>query len=241
MKIIAVIPARAGSKRLPGKNIKKLGPWPLLVWSIKSALTSKEFDRVIVSTEDSAIAEIAKNHGAEVPRLRSAHLATGQAQVEDVLVEVLDWVQQDKDPFPEGIMLLQPTSPFRRKQSIIKSIALFKEHGESVVSVSPTIKIHPYWCKTLSPESELLPFMESAPDIRRTQDLPPVYQVNGLIYLAKPETLLKGKILYSEHTRALIVDDPLETIDIDTQLDWLIAETIWKDQKDQLLKDLEEF
>jgi len=235
MKIIAVIPARAGSKRLPGKNIKKLGPWPLLAWSIKGALIIKAFDRVIVSTEDPAIAETAKDHGAEIPHLRSAHLATDQAHVEDVLVEVLDWVKQDEGSLPDGVMLLQPTSPFRRKQSILKSITLFKEHGESVVSVSPT-KIHPYWCKTVSPDGELLPFTEDTPDIRRTQDLPPVYQLNGMIYLAKSDTLIQGKTLYSDHTRALIADDPFETVDIDTQLDWLTAETIWKNQKDQLLK-----
>lgn len=239
MKISAVIPARAGSNRLPGKNIKKLGPWPLLAWSIKGALNSQAFDRVIVSTEDPAIAETAKDHGAEVRRLRSAHLATDEARIEDVLIEVLDWIKQDGDPFPDGVMLLQPTSPFRRKESILKSISLFKEHGESVVSVSPT-KMHPYWCKTVSLDGELLPFRESAPDIRRTQDLPPVYQINGMIYLAKPETLTKGKTLYSEHTRALIIDEPFETVDIDTPLDWLIAETIWKDQKDRLLEYLKE-
>lgn len=82
--------------------------------------------------------------------------------------------------------------------------------------------------------------MKDSPDIRRTQDLPPVYQINGLIYLAKPETLVEGETLYSEHTQALIVDNPLETVDIDTPLDWLMAETIWKDQKDQLLKDFGE-
>ncbi len=230
MKIIAVIPARAGSKRLPGKNIKKLGPWPLLAWSIKIALASKAFDRVIVSTEDASIADVARDHGAEIPRMRSTHLATDEASAEDVLVEVLDWVQQDGASFPDGVMLLQPTSPFRGSDSILKSIALFKEYGESVVSVSPT-KIHPFWCKTVSPDGELLPFIEDAPHIRRTQDLPPAYQVNGLIYLVKPETLINGKTLYSEHTRALIVDNLFETVDIDTPLDWIIAESILKNHK----------
>ena len=117
MKIIAVIPARAGSKRLPGKNIKQLGPWPLLAWSIRSALASKAFDRVIVSTEDSKIAEIAREYGADVPHLRSPHLATDKARAEDVLIETLDWAQQGESPLPDGVMLLQPTSPFRRTLS----------------------------------------------------------------------------------------------------------------------------
>lgn len=238
MKIIAVIPARAGSKRVPGKNTKKLGPWPLLAWSIRIALASKALERVIVSTEDASIADVARDHGADVPHLRSPHLATDKARAEDVLIEALDWIKQD-GASSDGVMLLQPTSPFRRKDSIHKAIILFKEHGESVVSVSPS-KIHPFWCKTVSPEGELIPFTKDAPDIRRTQDLPPVYQINGLIYLAKPETLIEGETLYSKHTRALIVDNPLETVDIDTPLDWLIAETIWNDQKDKLLKELGE-
>ena len=232
MNIIAVIPARAGSKRLPGKNIKKLGGKPLIAWSIQVALNSKCFERVIVSTEDSQIASIAKQFGAEVPRLRSKNNATDEAKAEDVALEVLENIYKDTGKNPEAISWLQPTSPFRTIKSIQNAVALYKETRMSVISVSPA-KTHPYWCKTISDEGNLEPYIESTPHICRKQDLPLAYELNGSIYLASAKTLIESQSFYSIPSKAIIIDNEEESLDIDTQVDWLVAESIIKKGKNK--------
>ena len=226
MEIIAVIPARAGSKRIPGKNLKLLGEKPLVAWSIEVALASKSFERVLVSTEDSKIAEVAKSYSAEVPWLRPADLATDEATSEDVVIDLLGRINNEKGKLPKALMLLQPTSPFRSANSIHRAIDLFENNGgESVVSVSLSAT-SPYLCKILNGKGEMKPFIPDQPDIQRTQDMPPVYQLDGLIYLSSIQNLLNEKSFYSKHTRGLIIDDPHESIDIDTPLDWLMAQAV---------------
>ncbi|MDH5763288.1 MAG: acylneuraminate cytidylyltransferase family protein [Nitrospinota bacterium] len=231
MKILAIIPARGGSKRIPGKNLKLLGDKPLIVWSIEVALASKSFDRVMVSTEDSKIAEVSKNFGAEVPWLRPAHLASDEATSEDVVIDFLNRINTETGAMPDALMLLQPTSPFRTVRSIHRAIDLFeKSGGDSIVSVSPPAT-HPYLCKVLDENGEMKPFIPDQPEIHRTQDLPAVYQLDGVIYLASTQNILVEKNFYSKHTRGLIIDDPHESIDIDTPFDWLMAETILAESK----------
>lgn len=226
MEIIAIIPARAGSKRLPGKNLKLLGGKPLVAWSIEPALQSQCFSRVLVSTEDSYIAETAKKYGAEVPWLRPKHLATDEATAEQVVLDVLNCLHKENPKTPDAVMLLQPTSPFRSVNSIHRAIDLFKDSGgESVVSVSPATT-HPYLCKVLNEKGEMKSFVTDKPDITRTQDMPPAYQLDGVIYLTSAETILKEKSFYSKNTQGLIIEDPYEGIDIDTHFDWLMAQTV---------------
>ena len=134
-RLLAIIPARAGSKRLPGKNIIDFAGKPMISWSIEAALASKYIDNVIVSTEDNNIAKISKRFGAEVPFLRPKELATDEANSVDVIISVLDNLQL-RNIFYDYIILLQPTSPLRGVRDINKSIELmlFKECA-SVVSV----------------------------------------------------------------------------------------------------------
>jgi len=223
---MAIIPARAGSKRLPGKNLKPLGGVPLIAWSIRVALAAGCFSRVIVSTDDRTIEAVAKQFGAEVPWLRPPALATDKAAMIDVVLEILEKLERDQTSLPDRIMLLQPTSPFRSIESIHRAAALFQEaKEESVVSVNMA-STHPYWCRSVDDNGELKPFLPDVDAPVYAQALPPVYELNGLIYLASVQTLQTDKSFYSPHTRALIIQDEEEGIDIDTELDWRVANAI---------------
>lgn len=227
-RLIAVIPARGGSKRLPGKNIRLFGGRPLIAWTIDVALTSGCFDRVFVSTDDSAIAEVARNAGADVPWLRSASLATDTALVADAVIELLQRLEAEGQEKPTGVALLQPTSPFRSIDTIRRGCELYRKYdGDSVISVSP-VSQHPYWMCRIHENLILKPFLNLTPEqaSARAQELPPVYVLNGLFYLVHPRNLLETGSFYSTNTRALVIKDLLETIDIDTSFDWKLAEAV---------------
>lgn len=225
-RVLALVPARGGSKRVPGKNIKPLDGLPLLAHTLRPALASKVFWRVIVSTDDAATAEVARTHGGEVPWLRSAASSTDASGSVDVALEVLDRLARDGSEPPDAVALLQPTSPFRAVETIRRAGEMFERSGgESVVTVSPAGD-HPWWCRTVTAKGVLRPFLPDAPSGVRSQDLPPVHVLNGLLYLASVDTLRTRKSFESPNTRALIVESPEEALDIDTSFDWSIAEAL---------------
>ena len=221
MRILALIPARGGSKRLPGKNIRILGDKPLIVWSIDAAKGIPEICDILVSTDSSEIAEICKESGVLVPWLRPAHLATDTASSVDVALHALDWYEAEKGAV-DGLLLLQPTSPFRTKETICTGIALFAKHGHSsVVGVSPT-HAHPMW--TLKMEGNyLVPYMKEHALETRSQDLPPAYVVNGSFYLISPTELKTFKSFFGSKTVPLLIESPQKELDIDTERDLKIA------------------
>jgi len=218
MKILALIPARGGSKRLPGKNIRILSDKPLIVWSIDAAKGIPEICDILVSTDSS---EIAKESGVLVPWLRPADLATDTASSVDVAIHALDWYEAEKGAV-DGILLLQPTSPFRTKKTIRKGIMLFAKHElKPVVGVSPT-HAHPMW--TLKMEGDyLVPYMQEHGFESRSQDLPPAYVVNGSFYLISPKELHTFKSFFGSKTVPLLIESPQEALDIDTEWDFKIA------------------
>lgn len=223
MRILALIPARGGSKRLPGKNIRVLGNKPLIVWSIDVIKGIPEICDVLVSTDDPEIASIARTADALVPWLRPPELATDIASSVDVCLHALKWYESERGRV-DGLLLLQPTSPFRKRATIQRGIELFYNRGRfSVVGVSPT-KSHPMWCFKIE-EEKIRPFLEEGLELR-SQDLPPAYVVNGAFYLVTPKNLRKYRELFTENTIPLIIDSSSECIDIDTEWDWQIAESI---------------
>ena len=132
MRILVVITARGGSKRLPGKNIRILGEKPLIIWSIDVAKDIPEICDILVSTDDTAIASICTEAGALVPWLRPAELATDTANSIDVVLHALDWYETEKGAV-DGILLLQPTSPFRTKKTVLRGIELFSKNEQQPV------------------------------------------------------------------------------------------------------------
>ena len=233
-KIVAMIPARGGSKRLPGKNTRCLDGVPLLAHTLRSARASGCFSRVLVSTDDEDIAAVARSHGGDVPWLRSAKNAGDASGSVDVVLEVLDRLAGDPDGVPDAVALLQPTSPFRSVDTIRRGIALFESSaGESVVTVSPATD-HPWWCRTVTPTGVLRPFLSEVPGDVRSQDLPPAYVLNGVLYVARVDTVRTRRSFESPQTRALVLDSPEEALDIDTPFDWMVAEAICRQRRERV-------
>ncbi|MBT5472173.1 MAG: acylneuraminate cytidylyltransferase family protein [Nitrospina sp.] len=223
MKILALITARGGSKRIPQKNIRILGGKPLIVWSIDVVKGVDKICDTLVSTDDSEIAEIAKNSGAQVPWLRPAELATDEASSAEVALHALDWYEKEKGAV-DGLLLLQPTSPFRSRRTINLGIDLFKEQGaRPVVGVSPASS-HPMWCFKLE-NNGVKKFIEGPGLNLRSQDLPPAYVINGAFYLISSKDLRKWKSFHHESMVPLLANEPRESLDIDTEWDWMMAES----------------
>jgi CMP-N,N'-diacetyllegionaminic acid synthase len=222
MRILALIAARGNSKRLPGKNIRALGGKPLVVWSIDVAKDIPEICDILVSTDDPAIAAVCTEAGAYVPWLRPEELATDTASSVDVALHALDWYEAEKGVV-DGLLLLQPTSPFRTQATVQRGIGLFSKHGQQpVLGISPT-HAHPMW--TLKMDGDyLVPFMREHGFETRSQDLPPAYVVNGSFYLISPAVLRACRSFVGPKTIPLLIESPQESVDIDTEWDWSVAQ-----------------
>ena len=224
MSILALITARGGSKRLPGKNVRPLGGNPLIVWSIDIAKRVPAICDVLVSTDDSTIAQVARDAGANVPWLRPAELATDTASSVDVCLHALEWYEREKGKV-DGLLLLQPTSPFRTCATVQRGIELFHKHHHRPVIGVCSAKPHPMWCFELEGQ-RLRPFIDGEALHLRSQDLPAAYAVNGAFYLIAPEDLRKRRSFYGDDMVPLVIEDPQENIDIDTEWDWRMAEAV---------------
>lgn len=224
MNILAIIPARGGSKRLPRKNVKPLDGLPLIAWSIRAARASAAFHDVLISTDDAEIAAVAREHGGNAPWLRPPELATDTAGAVDVLIHALHAWEAERGERADAVCLLQPTSPFRRPQSLRAAVDKFTgAQGLSVIGVSPAAT-HPYWCMRMTPEGYLESFADVDGLSMRSQDLPPVYEVNGSLYLVTRDRLISAHSLYTKPYLPAIITDPVEALDIDTPFDWAVAE-----------------
>lgn len=223
---IAVIPARGGSKRLPGKNIKQLVGKPLIQWTIDAAVDSGIFDHVFVSTDSEEIAEIARRCGAEVPFLRSPELATDTATTADALRNFIHEYESLNGQTVQFVCLLQPTSPLRTAGDILKADGILMGEGvDAVVSVCEME--HPFQlCGKLGPSGSLQGFLKAQNNVR-SQDQEVYYRLNGAIYYCRREQAMNIEKLYDTdvHSRACIMT-AWHSVDIDTEMDFLIAETL---------------
>jgi len=221
MTILALVPARGGSKRLPGKNILPLGGKPLIAWTIEAARACPGVGAVLVSTDDAAIAAAARAAGALVPWLRPAELATDTAGSVEVALHALDWYEQTHGAV-DGLLLLQPTSPFRAPATLARGLALFAGGGGAgVLGVSPAPS-HPAWTMKLE-DGLLVPYLPGQAALR-SQDLPPAYVINGAFYLVTPASLRAARSFVGAATLPLVMDSACEAIDIDTADDFAAAQ-----------------
>lgn len=221
-KILAIIPARGGSKGLPGKNIRLLNGKPLIVHTIEAALKSKYIDKVIVSTDDSEIMNISKLYGAEVPFLRPKKLATDNSSSIDVVIHCIKWLQNNECKSYDYICLLQCTSPIRNVNHIDESIELLNDENiDSIVSLTE-VEESPYWMKIID-NGRVKPLLQNNNEYTRRQDLPKVYKLNGAIYINSCNDILENKRLYSNEAMPFVMD--LEhSMDIDTLEDFVCVE-----------------
>ena len=226
MKRIAIIPARSGSKGLKDKNIKELNGKPLIAYSIEAALESKMFDKVFVSTDSQKYADIAIQYGADASFLRSEVNSSDTAGSWDVIREVISRLKELGEEYDE-VMLLQATSPLRTAEDIVKSIELLHEKkGKAVVSLTECDH-SPIWCNTLPEDMSMDEFdREEYKDLPR-QMLPTFYRYNGAIYLVTAEELQNKEHMLEKGCFAYVMPQN-RSIDIDTALDFMIAETIMK-------------
>lgn len=223
--VLAIIPARGGSKRLPGKNIKLLGGVPLIGWTIKAALSSECFVDVLVSTDDPAIAEVSKQQGASVPWLRPVELATDFTPSIDVVLHALDaWEQANGSV--DAVVLLQPTSPFRTMASIRSAVEQFLSADglHPVVSVSPAAT-HPAWCFRMT-ENGIEPFLGWDKLNGRSQDLEPAWALNGAIYVMGSQSIREKRSFLIKNTKFIVMEESSETIDIDTIEEFYLCEKL---------------
>lgn len=195
---------------------------PLLVWSLATVKDLPSICDILVSTDDEEIAAIARAAGASAPWLRPKELSDDTATSVDVALHALDRYEADVGKV-DGLLLLQPTSPFRSRETVLRGLATFKACGQRpVVGVSPA-QSHPLWCFRLE-AGRLLPFCGESGKHLRSQDLPPAVIVNGAFYLISPKDLREFKSFYSEDMVPLLMEDLQESIDIDTEWDWKVAQ-----------------
>jgi len=231
-EILAIIPARGGSKRIPHKNIRSFADYPLIAYSIAAALQSKLVTRVIVSTDDEEIAEVAREYGAETPFLRPSEISGDDIPDLPVFQHALLWLSENEKYHPDIIVQLRPTSPVRPPTCVDDAVHLLFVHSQAdsvrgVVLAGQT----PYKMWHIHPEGKLEPVIlldgvNETYNVPR-QELPAVYWQTGHIDVIRPETILKKNSMSGEIIWPLIID-PLYTVDIDTLLDWEQAERLVK-------------
>jgi CMP-N,N'-diacetyllegionaminic acid synthase len=221
-RIIAIIPARSGSKGLPDKNIRILNGKPLIAYSIDAAREAGIFDEIFLSTDSRKYADIAVQYGANVPFLRSDELATDTASSWDCVREAIDQyhtIGKDFDIF----VVLQPTSPLRTPQDIVAAVeTMMLNNADAVVSVCEADH-SPLWCNTLPENKSLNGFLRQEILTKTRQELPTYYRINGAVYVVRTEYFLRSENIYDCSSFAYIM--PREnSVDIDTPLDFSIAE-----------------
>jgi CMP-N,N'-diacetyllegionaminic acid synthase len=221
MRILYLIPARAGSKGLPGKNIKILGDKPLIVHTIDFALKNiNEEDELCISSNDEKVLDIAKNLGINVPFVRPDELSSDTANSYDVIMHALKQYE-DKKQYFDLVLLLQPTSPFRSQEDFYNLIQSFDDEVDMVVSVKKS-KESPYFTLFEESSSGFLEKSKKGSFLRR-QDCPPVYAFNGSMYLMSVNSLKKMPISEFKKIKKVIMPEE-RSVDIDTLADWVLTE-----------------
>jgi CMP-N,N'-diacetyllegionaminic acid synthase len=225
MNLLAIIPARKGSRGTPDKNIAVVGGKPLVRWTVECALASPSIERVLVTTDSKEIASIAVEAGADVPFMRPPELGRDDTPGIEPILHAVKWIRDNEGLTPRYVVVLQPTSPLRAPEDIEAALALaVRRDGDAVVSVV-TAERHPYWMKTLEPDGRMSNFMSGKEIPFRRQDLPDVYALNGAIYLARTEFLLRKGGWYSADTYGYVM--PVDrSLDVDTPWDLNLADLV---------------
>jgi len=214
--VLAIIPARGGSKGVPRKNIRDVAGKPLIAWTLEEAAKSEYIDRIVVSTDDQEIADTAVQWGGEVPFLRPAELARDDTPGIAPVIHMLSTIR----PTYDLVILLQPTSPLRAVADIDGAIALLvDQNAKACVSVVEPDK-SPYWMYSLNNSGHLKPLLKG--DYVRRQDIPPVYALNGAVYVADVNWLLFEQTFVNNETLAYVMPQE-RSIDIDTEMDLMFV------------------
>jgi N-acylneuraminate cytidylyltransferase len=230
IEVLAVIPARGGSKSIPGKNIREFAGHPLITFSIAAALQAEKVTRTIVSTDNQEIAEISRQYGAETPFLRPVDISMDNTLDLPVFQHALNWLAEQENYHPDVLVQLRPTSPVRPRGCVDDAVAMLLDHpdADSVRGVVIASQ-NPYKMWQIGDQGRLVPLitikgMKETYNVPR-QDLPPVYWQTGHIDAIRPATILQKSSMSGDIIYPLIID-PRYTVDIDTLLDWQQAERL---------------
>lgn len=227
ISIVAIIPARSGSKRLPEKNIKLLNGKPLIAYTIEAARKSKYLDRIIVSTDSKEIASIAEKYGAEVPFIRPKYLATDRTPGISVVKHLANWLIKNEEYKPDVMVILQPTSPLRKTEDIDNAIELLLRTGvDSVVGVCEVIGR--LYLMSKNKNGFEVSDVNAALLSKNKQSFEKFYVVNGAIYVTKTDVIIKENTDLPENRVRLYPMPRERSIDIDTMFDFKLAESIIK-------------
>lgn len=227
LNILAIIPARAGSKRIYKKNLKKLQSKPLIAWTIEEAINSNVFSRIIVSTDSEEIAKIALHSGAEVPFMRPEEYSHDTASSTSVVEHAINYLSQKEGQYFDVIVLLQPSSPFRTSKHITEAVNLFiKNNAEAVVSVC--LDEHKYSIGEL-PDNMSISDVIKDNKINFLSNLKS-YRLNGAIYICKTNSFMEEKSFFISQNSFAYEMDFISSIDIDEMIDLFFAEAILKER-----------
>ncbi len=213
-RVLGLIPARGGSRGLPGKHLLHAGGRPLIAWTIAAGRAARSIDRLVLSSDDEQIIATARAHGCDVPFRRPAQLATDDASSIDVVLHALDAL-----PGYGVVVLLQPTSPQRTATDIDTACARLQDAGAPACVSVARVELSPHWMYELRNGDRLRPVVEAGSAASRRQELPPVYMLNGAIYVARTEWLRRSRRFMSDDTVAYVMP-ARRSIDIDTRDDF---------------------
>lgn len=225
MRVLGIVPARGGSKGIPGKNVRPLGGKPLLAWTAEAALAARRLSRVVLTTDDERIAEVGRACGLEVPFLRPAELARDETPTLPVLQHAVAELERAGDRF-DAVCLLQPTSPFRRPEDVDGCIELLESAGlDAVISVLPVPPEHnPHWVYLRDGEGLLRLATGEEQPIPRRQELPPAFHRDGTVYVTRRDVLMAGNSIYGKRLGGYLIEAP--SVNLDTLDDWEQAERL---------------
>ena len=227
MYILGIIPARGGSKSIPKKNIRLLADKPLIAHTIEVAKECKMLNRTVVSTDDVEIAEVAKKYGGDVPFIRPKDLSLDDTPMIPVLQHAVSFIEKKENSRVDVVVLLDPTSPFRRAEDIEACIQkLERENADSVVTVCE-VEHNPYFVMMELDDDKLVPLIKSDEVITRRQDAPEVYRLNAAVYAVKRDVLMNSNKIITDNTMAVMMSQELST-HIDHVVDFEFAEYLMK-------------
>ena len=229
MRCLGLIGARGGSKGIPRKNLVDLAGHPLIYYTFVEALKSKLLDRVVLTTDDPEIAELAKSLGVDVPFLRPPELASDTAALADAIQHALDWLKEHEGYAPDAILLLQPTSPLRQTKHIDEAIKLFQtENAGSVISLSPPQE-HP-WDMVYFEDEQMHFARDKYSELTNRQTYREFFYINGAIYITSVELFAKHKNFWTGKIIPYYMN-ALDSIDVDSESDLVIADCLLRQRQ----------
>ena len=229
-RVLVVVPARGGSKGIPRKNLQLLAGKPLVAHAVAAGLAARLVTRVLCSTDDPQIADVARSAGAEVPFLRPAELAADHSEDWPVFMHVLDWLAREEDWQPELVVNLRPTSPLRRPSHVDDAIHLLLETGVDSVKAVSLARQHPHKMWLRHADGRVEPYLKTpfrlsrGPDVPRAE-LEDVYWQNGVVDVTRHEVIVGQRVMIGQRVAGLLTE-PADSIDIDTPLDLALAELL---------------